>query len=720
MHTRRTLLFLAPVLLVACDSGGPSAGTNPDDSGPDGYADASPTLDAADSAVGDGDDRDAASSDDAAADDDAASDGETTEPVAVATKVLHRLNRAEYNNTVRDLLGTSQRPADDFPADDVSLGYDNIADTLSVSALHAELALRAAESLIAEALRVPTVPSELSVLEAETHLTASVGGSTGDGWNLWSNGTLTASPRFTHAGRYSLRVLAGGDQVGPDPVLMTLEIDGSLAHQWSVPNPRSAPLYYAVELELSEGLHEVAIGFANDAYDADAGLDRNLIVDHLVVEGPLGLESGTNPARDRILVCAPDGDAWQDCAQRILAAFVTRAWRRPPTDAELESLQVVVERAMRLGQDFETSIGVGLQAVLIAPSFLYRVEYDAGPEAHALDDWALASRLSYFLWSSMPDDELFELAQNGTLHEPEVLGAQVARMLADDRAWALVENFAGQWLQIRNIDTAAPDPWVFAGFDEALRDAMRAETQLFFETFIREPRSMLELLTSEETFVDARLAAFYGVDAPADDGFARVRAPAGRRGLLGQAGILTSTSYPTRSSPVRRGKFVLAQLLCQEPEPPPPGVEGLPAAGEGGGATLRERMEIHRDRPECISCHLAMDPIGFSLEHFDGVGAWRNVYPEGAIDATGTLPDGRSFDGAEELAEVLANDPSYVRCVVTETFTYALGRRIALADRDALGRIEDAFAAGGYTFASLATAIVQSEPFSWRQSEETR
>jgi len=501
---------------------------------------------------------------------------------------------------------------------------------------------------------------------------------------------------------------------------MVFRVDGVDRAAFAVPNERGRPGIFSAEIELTAGSHEIAVAFTNDYYLAEPRADRNLIVDSFEVDGPIDLVIGENPIRESIITCtAPAADAWRACARQILEGFVPRAWRRPPTDEEYERLELLIERALAIDTSFEGAVGVGLQAALVAPSFLYRIERDladGATTAHELDSFELASRLSYFLWSSMPDAELFELAAAGTLRDPGVIGAQVERMLRDPRAEALVENFAGQWLFIRNVANAAPDPWLYPNFDDALRESMQREMELFFGTFVFEDRNMLEMLTADSTFVDGRLAAHYGIEGVDGDTFVEVSGT-GRGGLLRQAGLLTALSYPGRTSPVRRGKFILGQLLCSEPDPAPADAGGLQEGDELSGLSLRERMEMHRRDPSCAACHSTMDPLGFGLEHYDALGAWRDFYGEDPIDATGVLPDGTSFDGAEELAEVIAANDAYARCIADKLLIYALGRPVKPEDAATIHSITQQFGEGGYRFSQLATAIATSEAFRMRRGE---
>ena len=631
---------------------------------------------------------------------------------------LHRLNRVEYNNTVRDLLGTSQTPADDFPPDDRGYGFDNIADVLSTSPLHLEMYQAAAESLIDEALGSSSSVGEGSQqLEAET-VGGSVGSVSGTAWNLFSNGEVTASVELPADGQYRVSVRAWGQQAGPDPAQMSISLGGRTLATVDVTATSDAPEVYEATTESTRGNQVVSVAFLNDYYDSAAGADRNLLVDWIRIEGPLGVMPGTTSTRARIMVCEEETDA---CARQILEAFTLRAWRRPASAAELDRLMSFTTLASAQGDSWEQGVRLSLQSVLVSPHFLYRVEIDPDPastEPHPLTDFELASRLSYFLWSSMPDDELLGLAQAGMLQDADVLRAQAERMLMDPRAEALIDNFAGQWLFARKVDDHVPDYEVYPSYDAELGESMKRELELFFRDFLYEDIPVDEMLTADFTYVDARLAAHYGVTASGAD-FTRVTLPPERRaGLLGKGAILMVTSHATRTSPVKRGVWVLEQLLCAAPPPPPPGVEGLEDQELTAG-TLRERMEMHRRDPVCASCHQLMDPIGLGLETFDGIGAYRTEDAGEPIDSSGTLPDGASFSGAVELSTILAEDPRFSRCVAKQMMTYALGRGMEhTADEAWIDEITRSYTAGGAHLRALILSIVESEPFRMRRGEE--
>jgi len=640
---------------------------------------------------------------------------------------LHRLNRAEYNNTVRDLLLTTLTPADDFPFDDFGYGFDNVAEVLSISPLHLEMYELAADQLLDELLAATTpIPAAVQHFEAESQLTATTGASNGTAWNLWSNGTASTTVSLPSGGHYVLSARLWANQAGDALAQASLLVDGAALSTVDVPETAAPGALYSAEVDLAYGgEHSVGVRFENDYYDPTAGLDRNLYVDWVELQGPTDQVLPTPPGYAAVFVCDPGTPNFvdADCAREILAGFTPRAWRRPVTEAEVDGLMGLYQLSRDSSGDWYEGVRLALKAVLISPHFLFRVELDANPTdptPHPVDPHALASRVSYFLWSSMPDDALFARAEDGTLTDPAVLEAEVARMLADPRAEALVENLAGQWWSIRAVDAAFPDVVAYPTWSEDLRGAYRDEMQRLAHDLLLTDRSMLDLFTRDDTWVDARLAGAYGLPAPAGDSWALTPLPPGRTGFLTTGGLLTALSYPTRTSPVRRGKWILGNLLCEAPAPPPPGVDTSFFVEDDTGApqSLRDQFEAHRADPVCASCHAVMDPIGFSLEHFDGVGAWRTDDAMGLpIDASGALPDGSSFGDIQDLATQLAADPKIPGCMVEKTFTYALGRPPTPLDLDALDAIESAFIAGDHRFSALAAAIVLSDPFRYRTGE---
>lgn len=638
---------------------------------------------------------------------------------------LHRLNRAEYDRTVSDLLGTTLRPGRDFPPDDAEFGFDNNADALVMSPLALELYERAAERLVAAALAPPLLEPFAFAVAAE--LAEEVQGfvTPGAGVILFGASAHIAHPVDVPApGTYRFHITAGVANAESAPAPLRLRLGTTELGVLDVVALDSAPADYGLDVALEAG---PALLVVEPAAGDLGGLDaiRPVTVTSLGLTGPAEfrpLAPGELSPRQRLLVCDPATLGAEPCARAVLSAFLPRAWRRPVEPAAIDDLMALYTLGRAEGLGFEAALALPLTAALVSPNFLFRVE-DLPPQPgpapvdHALDGFALASRLSYFLWSSMPDAELFDLAATGALLDPATLAAQADRMLDDPRTDALLEGFVGQWLFTRAIDELAPDPWTYPDFDPELRASMRAETELFFNTFLTESRPLTELLTATDTFIDDRLAAHY--DLPAvGPGFVRITDAAPRRGgLLRQAGILAVLSHPNRTSPVRRGKWVLEQLLCDAPDPPPPNIPDLEDDPEAPPTTLREKMAQHRKDPVCHSCHAVMDPIGLGLEHYDGIGAWRDTDQGLAIDTSGALPGAVGFDGLTELLPLIAEDPRLPRCIAQHALAYALGRGPQPGDPAYLDAIAAATVADGLTFRALVKHIVTSEPFRLSRAE---
>lgn len=631
---------------------------------------------------------------------------------------LRRLNRAEYNNTIRDLLGVSITPADDFPSDDVGYGFDNIGDVLSLPPVLFERYVNAA----LEVSRAAIASGDADAAPARSF----------EGKRLNSVGDVRHEFELPAKGSYILRIRGYGDQAGNEPPKMAIAVDGKDVKKIDVRNPKDKPRDFEHRLELAAGKHELAVGFLNDFYDKDSqdknNRDRNLIVERITVVGPVGVLPDPLPESHKRIFKKPidprgDRVAQMEQAKDLLRPLVSRAFRRKATDDELDTLVSVFGRALDRKDSAERGMQDAVAVMLTAPSFLFRVEQDPPPgKVRTLDDFETASRLSYFLWSSMPDDQLFRAAARGELRTDEQVAAQAKRMLADPKARALVANFAGQWLQLRSLEECAPDKSRFPGFDDALRGAMRRETEEFFWTIVREDRSVLEFLDADWTVVNERLAKHYGLEGVTGDEFVRVNVERGRRGgLLGQASILTVTSNPTRTSPVKRGKWILENLFAAPPPPPPPGVPELAEAGAKLEGTLRQRMEQHRSNPACAACHQLMDPLGFGLENYDAVGGWRTADGQSAVDAGGELPDGRKFNGPAELRGVLlGRKDEFRRCLAEKLLTYGIGRGLEWYDACAVERIAANLAAGGDKFSVLVREIVTSPAFRKREAAGDR
>lgn len=643
-------------------------------------------------------------------------------------KTLHRLNRVEYQNTLRDLFfGMDVATIEDFPAPDHGAGFDNIADVLSLSALTVELFERSAAKVVTDALNQPLAEPAFLNFEAESAETVkSAGGDGGAFWNLWSNGTVSAVATLPEAGTYSLSARVACNQAGPEVCQASLLFDGLDVQVFDITGTNSAPQVINVVVSASAGVHTIAVSFNNDFYDEVAGLDQNMLVDWVRIEGPTDLPPGVNPTRDAVIgLCTASSEGDQACLQEIATKMGKRAWRRPIETAEVTSLMALTDAIGAAGGDWNDKLSMMLQAIIVSPHFLFRVELDTPDPTsllvHPLTDYELASRLAYFLWSSSPDTELMTLADSGQLQNPATLNAQVDRMLQDSAADSLIDNFAGQWLFIRAIPEKAPDAWVYPAFDDALRDAQETEMAMFARRYLFEDRSMLDMLTDPQSFINKRLADHYGIpSAGMTEAFNLVDlSGTGRQGLLGKSGLMAVLAHPTRTSPVKRGVWVLEHMMCDGPDDPPPGVEGLLDEQDPTGKTLRDMMDIHRQDPYCASCHDTIDPIGLGLENYDGIGAWRELDNELPVDASGVLPGGQEFNGPNELAAALLQDPRLKTCMVRKAFIYAMGRDVHPVDADFLASIENEFVAGQHRFAALAKAIVTSDAFRMRRGELT-
>jgi hypothetical protein len=628
-----------------------------------------------------------------------------------------RLNKYEYNATVRDLLAVDYRPADDFPADDSGYGFDNIADVLSLSPVLLEKYFRAAEkiSTIALGLTQPVKPTQ------ERHKAELIANAQ-PGW-------LQARHRFPAEAEYEIRVGLGGIRPYPaEPVTLSLEVEGETAGTYRVDPNRQQPRNFRTRLRISAGERTLRARFLNDSYRPQPGdlgpRDRRLAIDYIEVVGPYYGETEIRPASySRVFSCEHVRGAHDlPCARAALSRLTRLAWRRPVQDREVTALMRFVEAAHAGGDGIEEGVRLAIQAILVSPNFLFRIERDAPAQSapRRLTDLEFATRLSYFLWSSTPDDELLWLAEAGKLRQPEVLKAQLERLQRNPRSVALVENFGGQWLHLRNLESVKPDPDRFPNFDEDLREAMARETRMFFETIIREDRSILDFIDGRFTFLNERLAKHYGIPDVSGPEFRLVRLDGVERsGVLTHASILTVSSYPTRTSPVMRGKWILENILAAPPPPPPGDAGNLDETQVGVGGTVRQQFEQHRSNPACASCHLKMDPLGFGLENYDAVGVWRTREGEFPLDTSGTLPGGKSFKTPAELKSILleTEKDAFARCLAEKLLTYATGRGLERADRRVVRSIAAAVAGDGYKFSALIREIINSVPFTMRRPE---
>jgi hypothetical protein len=673
---------------------------------------------------------------------------------------IHRLNRNEYSNAIRDLLALDIKPGNTLPLDDTGYGFDNIGDVLSLSPILIERYMAEARTVarlaVGDTEIKPVIDTFAPVKEVRA---ASKGG-----------------PRLPRNERVSEDLPF--DSVGGLSFDYTFPVDAEYAFKIKMPAPAAgfgetaAPLGQIFELKIpvKAGIHHVGLTFMRSSAipeilpqfgvvrgggggggrgaapvlpvgHMDLRLDGARLKLYDITEGGNGpnfnelsiggpydiLGAGNSPSRQKIFVCKP-ATAQEElpCARKILTELGRRAYRRPVTEADLRPLLAFYQTGRKPSEinkaaNFDTGIEMSLRAMLVSPAFLFRIERDAAGaipgSIHRVNDYELASRLSFFLWSSIPDDELLTLAGQGKLQDQAILEKQVARMLDDQRSKAFVSNFSGQWLFLRNLDQVKPDPDVFPEFDNSLRRAFQQETQMFFNAILRDNRPVTEFLDAKYTYLNQRLAEFYGVPGVYGAQFRRVDLDDTKRGgLLSQGSILTVTSYPNRTSVVQRGKWVLENLLGTPPPAPPPNIPALDPHGKDGKMTMRQAMEMHRANPVCASCHSKMDPIGFALENFDGIGQWRDVDNGAAIDSSGKLPDGSAFNGAAGLRQALlaAHQEEFISTFTEKLMTYALGRGVEPYDRPAMRAIMREAAKQNTTIPAVIDAIVRSPQFQMR------
>jgi len=699
-----------------------------------------------------------------------------------------RLNRTEYNNTIRDLLGVDIRPADDFPQDDAGYGFDNIADVLSLSPVLMEKYMSAAEKVTRTALFGPSaMKPTLTRLRSDGRRVRDAKTFPGD-----YDVTGLSLPNAFHTiyrvpveGDYVVRAaLAGLRPVGSEPVSVTLWIDDHLVQTipfdpersatfnddrqdfggqmvefkarlasgdrhiavaiprifeglpptYSGPNPSTRPIPPPREFKPPPTATPERIAQLRKTFDDTqaelAKIPMNGVrINTLDVGGPYAQATGAARASlQKVYTCGHlNGAHTPMCARRVVTDFARRAFRRPVTARELAPYLKLVDQAQKEEGSFAEGLAVGLQAILVSPDFLFRMERDHlntgsnGAAHYPLSQHELATRLSYFLWSSMPDAPLRHAAEMGTLRNPAVLAAQVRRMLRDPRSKALAENFGGQWLQFRALESVTRDRDRYPEFEDYLRLSMRRETELFIEDVIQHDRKILDFIDGKYTFVNERLARHYGIPDVTGPEFRRVDLnDTPRGGVLTQGSVLTVSSYATRTSPVLRGRWVLDNLLDAPPPEPPPDVPNLKESEIGTSASMREQLELHRKDPTCASCHRRMDPLGFGLENFDAIGAWRTSDGKFPIDATGTLPDGRTFNGPEELRKILrADHQAFEQCLTAKLLTYALGRGLERYDKRTVSGIVSRLPEREYRFSGLILEIVKSLPFQSRRSAGT-
>jgi len=696
-----------------------------------------------------------------------------------------RLNRIEYDNTVRDLLGVDLHVSDNFPQDDSGYGFDNIGAVLSLSPVLLEKYLAAAEKISRTAVfgPEPLKPTLVRLRSPERSQAPQMTPLTDyDLTGLTLPNAIHTTYRFPVDGEYVIRAQLGGIRpAGSEPIQLALWLDGqqikvvqfdpakvasftsaserqelggmtqefrtriaagdhwlavSIPHlyeglpaSYKGPNPSRLPVPPLPEFKPPFNLSPQQIEARRKEIEkrrAEPIPANSARIRSLELGGPYAVTAG--PPREslqKIFVCK---NHERGCARAMVEHLARRAYRRPVTPKEVTQLTSLVAEVQGDGGTFEEGLATAIQAMLLSPHFLFRIERAAttqptGAAARALSQYELASRLSYFLWSSMPDDALFAAASRGQLAQPQALEAQVRRMLLDPKAHALVENFGGQWLQVRKLESVKPDRQRFPEFDEYLRLSMRRETEMFFESIMREDHSILDFIDANYTYLNERLARFYNVPNVQGPQFRKVLfgPDAHRGGLLGQASVLTVSSYANRTSPVLRGKWVLENLVGAPPPPPPPDVPNLDEAKIGSTTSMREQLEKHRQNPVCASCHTRMDPLGFGLENFDAIGAWRTQEGKFSINASGTLPDGRSFAGPQGLEAVLKAQPdAFTECLARKLLIYALGRGLEPHDDPTVKMIVKNVGNDRYRFSSLILEIVKSEPFQERRRENSR
>lgn len=637
-----------------------------------------------------------------------------SQPADPGRVTVRRLNKTEYDNTIRDLLGVDDLPADDFPADETGYGFDNIADVLSVPPLLLEKYLEAAEAVAEKAVRTHS-PAYARI--------------------RYSGRVLSAEARMVRRafdinrpGRYRVKVEAKPEGTLSKPAHIDVRFGNRVVIAVDVGGPESIHEFEAVFDAKSGRQNATAIltlDNASDATEAASIEDRNVNVSYLEVEGPLDFTEEERRAQPLVRVLPRDGMNPLDAARANLKQFLPRAFRREVTAAEIDRCVLIAQRALSEGESFDEAMKLALQGVLVSPQFLFRVEGGRRREGRVetLDDFALASRLSYFLWQSMPDEELFRLAGENRLHEREVLEQQTRRLLGDRRAEALIANFAGQWLGLRKLATknVKPDSTLFPGFNDQLRHDLWKETELFFGSIVRSNSSIYDLLAGRYTFLNERLSRHYGIEGVTGNDFRRFDFQQEKRaGVLTQGSILTFTSHPGRTSPVKRGEWVLTNLLGDAPPEPPPSVPMLEETQAANpNLTLRQQMERHRADPGCAACHKVMDAIGFGLENFDPVGRWRDADGMHSVDSKGTLPSGETFEGPMELVNVLhQRKAQFSRCLTEKMLTYALGRGVEWFDKcavdDILAELEK-----DDRFSTLILGIVKSAPFQLRRAQDS-
>jgi hypothetical protein len=659
------------------------------------------------------------------------------------TETFRRLTRTEYQNAIRDLLALDIDATTLLPKDEVSHGFDNVTvGDLSPTFLNRCLSAAEKISHLAVGGRQRAIGGDTFRLRPDLTQEEHV-----EGLPLGTRGGTLLDYTFPRDGEYEIQIRLTRDRNEEveglrEPHEMEVLLDRKRVQLFTVTPPKGdrnfekVDAHLKVRLPVTGGPHELGVTFLKNPssllesrrqpYLAHYNMHRHPrlgpAIYQVSINGPYeSAGAGDTPSRRRVFICQPGKQSDEDaCAERILSALIRRAWRRPATAADLQKPMEFYHQA-KTEDGFEAGIESALGVVLASPEFLFRIEQEptnvAPHTVYRVSDLALASRLSFFLWGSIPDDELLATAERGDLHKPRTLERQVRRLLADSRAQNLARNFAAQWLHLRNLDSSTPDLRLFPDFDDNLRQAFRRETELHLETALREDRSVLELLKADHTFLNERLAKHYGIPNVYGSQFRRVALgpDSGRGGLLRQGSVLTVTSYATRTSPVIRGKWVLENLLGAPPPPPLPDVPALKDNTVAAHLSVRARLAEHRANPACASCHNLMDPIGFALENYDAIGRWRTLEEGEPVDAAGGFPDGSKFAGVGPLEDTLLKRPElFVGTLTEKLLTFALGRGIDPSDAPAVRKIVREAQAHGYRFSSVILGIVNSAPFTLR------
>lgn len=684
------------------------------------------------------------------------------------TQAFHRLNQTEYRNSIRDLLDLNIDVSDLIPADAPDqYGFDNNAEVLALSPLSVERYVNAAHKIAELAIGAP--PRGASITTYDVPLNLIQDDRLSEDLPFGSRGGTAIEHLFPIDGEYRITLNLQTNYVDfvrgfDDANEVELSLDGEHLQTYAFGGDAPgmpAPYSYAGNIRGSDDWEEFMMAFADEGFElvlpVKAGPrvigatfpremweaegvqqprlfgyqlavtelpDGNPGIGSVEIEGPLSIDgSGITPSRQQIFSCEPiSADEEPACARQILSSLARRAYRRAVTENDVQGLMEFYKQGQLEG-GFETGIQFALERLLVSPDFLFRIEQDprnAEPDSmYPVTDTELASRLSFFLWSSLPDDELLDLVERGELRDPGVLETQVKRMMSDSRSSGFIENFVGQWLYLRNLDGIYPDPAAFPEFDENLREAFQRETELFIDDQIRSDRSLRELLSADYTYVNERLAEHYGIPKIYGNRYRKVMLEGAERGgLFGHGSLMMVTSYPNRTSPVLRGKFVLENLLGGPPPEPPPNVPALETSNDGKQLTMREAMAMHRENPACRVCHAAMDPIGFSLENYDAVGKWRTQFAGQAIDASGLLPDGNTFDGPDGLRGLLLERPDdFVGTITEKLMRFALGRSLEYYDMPEVRGIVRAAREDDYRWSSVILGVIKSAPFQMRGTE---